>query len=149
VSLSRRLYSQLEQGRIHSLQAQLAGQVIRASLSTDKHLEGGVFEQLQTRLGHGVRQVSRSSFGRVELGVFDQAQRKAASGLTLLSRRVFRWLETGVIDRLQRLLAVRLREAGQSARKTQTGILSYNMLYMQIGLLILLLIFGGVILWPR
>jgi NADH-quinone oxidoreductase subunit L len=149
VALSRRLYAQLEQGRIDPLQTQLAEKVSRASLSAAEHLEGGIFEQMQVALAGGFRRASRSSYGRIELGVFDQAQHKAASGLTRLSRGVFRWLETGVIDRLQRLLAGQLLEAGQSARKSQTGILSHNMLYVQIGLLILLLIFGGVILWPR
>lgn len=147
LAVSRIAYARLERGGMDRLQTQLAGTVASASLSAADRFEAGVFDRLQSSLAAGVGETSRLSYGRVELGVFDQAQDKAASGLTRMSRRVFKRLEMGIIDRLQRLLGRAVVDAGQTYRKTQTGILSFNMLYVLLGFLILLLIFGGAILW--
>jgi len=148
LALSELAYARLERGGMDRLQMRLADTVTSTSLSAADRFEAGVFDRLQSSLAAGVGETSQLAYGRVELGVFDQAQGKAASGLTSMSRRVFKRLEMGIIDRLQRLLGRSIVEAGQTYRKTQTGILSFNMLYVLLAFLILLLIFGGAILWP-
>jgi NADH-quinone oxidoreductase subunit L len=147
IAWSSAAYRRLEKGLIDTAQFELAGSVTRTSQSAFDRFEAGLFDRLQFGLAAGLAKTSQSAYGRVEAGVFDQAQHGLARGLTRLSRQAFKRLEMGIIDRLQRLLARDLVDAGQTYRKTQTGVLSHNMLYVQLGLLILLAIFGAAALW--
>ena len=70
----------------------------------------------------------------------------AYSGMALLSQWAYPRLELGGLEALNRVLAKTVTSLSGKFRKTQSGVLSYNILAVSIGivlLVILLLLFGG------
>jgi len=132
---------------INAFYYKLARHLIAFSKATSQRLETGGIDRLQHRAAGGATELSRLGFEHLEAGLFDRLQYEVADGVTKTSRRAFKRLEVGVIDRLQYRLAKGLVAFGQKLRKSQTGVLSYNMLYVQVGLLIVLVAFVGAMLW--
>ncbi len=80
----------------------------------------------------------------IEIKIIDRAQ-YAIGNLFLGISRAFKFLELNVFDQVGPVVARGATAAYNTIRKIQTGILSYNMLYVALGLILLLslLLLGG------
>jgi NADH-quinone oxidoreductase subunit L len=90
--------------------------------------------------------LSRRIYPSVELGYFEAFNRKIVEGIAKLSQRIHSSVELGCFEKLNQKVAENTTKLSEKLRWTQTGVLSYNMLIMLIGiamLAFLLLVFGG------
>lgn len=90
--------------------------------------------------------ISQRIYPFIELGYFEAFNRKIAKSIAKLSRWIYSSVELGCFEMLNQKVAENTSKLSEKLRGTQTGVLSYNMLIMLIGILVLavsLLMFRG------
>ena len=90
--------------------------------------------------------LSRRIYRSVELGLFEAFNQKIVEGIAKLSRWIYPSIELRCFEKFNQKVAENTTKLSEKLRWTQTGVLSYNMLIMLIGiamLAFLLLVFGG------
>ena len=92
------------------------------------------------------RNVEMKGIKRLRIKGIDELFNIAVKWMALLSRRIYSSVELGCFEKFNQKVAESTTKLSEKLRWTQTGVLSYNMLIMLIGiamLAFLLLVFGG------
>ncbi|MFB0501927.1 MAG: NADH-quinone oxidoreductase subunit L, partial [Candidatus Bathyarchaeia archaeon] len=85
--------------------------------------------------------LSRRIYPSVELGYFEAFNRKIVGSIAKLSRWIYPSVELGCFEKFNQKVAENTTRLSEKLRGIQTGVLSYNMLIMLIGIVVLALLF--------
>jgi NADH:ubiquinone oxidoreductase subunit 5 (subunit L)/multisubunit Na+/H+ antiporter MnhA subunit len=108
-------------------------------------LEQGFFEKINNNVGKKAGRFSRWMYSFVELKGFEKSINNVGKKAGRISRWMYSFVELKGFEKINQKVAKTVSKISEKIRKMQTGILSYNMLIMLIGLIVIaiLLIFGG------
>jgi hypothetical protein len=108
-------------------------------------LEQGFFEKINKNVGKKAGRFSRWMYSFVELKGFEKSINNVGKKARRISRWMYSFVELKGFEKINQKVAKTVSKISEKIRKMQTGILSYNMLIMLIGLIVIaiLLIFGG------
>jgi len=113
-----------------------------------KRLEFGGIDKFNYSVAGFFRRISRVVHERLELGGIDTFNYAVAGFFKRISKAAYKKLELGGIDALNYLIANVTTSFCRRFRKTHSGILSYNMLAVSVGIVLLIaliFIFGAFI----
>jgi len=98
------------------------------------------------KVAHGVISLSQRVYPSVEIECFERINQKVAENVARLSQRVYSVVELECFEGFNRKAAKNMAALSERIQETQTGLLSYNMLTVLCGIVllaILLLLYGG------
>jgi len=154
IIFSRKLYKNVEMEGIRTFRIRGINEffdlVMRWLASLSQWLYPSVefryFEKFGRKLAENVTELSQWVYQSVELASFDRLNQEVADKADQLSRWLYPSVELRSFEGFNQTVMENTTGLSDRIRKTQTGVLSYNMLIILIGMAILvvsLLIFGG------
>ena len=154
IMFSRKLYTNVEMEGIRTFGIRGINEffdlVMRWLASLSQWLYPSVefryFEKFSRRLALNVTKLSQWMYQSVELGSFEKLDHEIAEKTDQLSKWLYPSVELKSFEGFNRTVMENTTGLSDRIRGTQTGVLSYNMLIILIGMAILavsLLIFGG------
>jgi NADH-quinone oxidoreductase subunit L len=87
-------------------------------------------------------------YSLIEMGGFDKLNRKVSKIVSSTASMLYSLIEMGGFDKLNKKIKKSMTSFSESVQEMQTGVLSYNVLIMLIGavlIAIMLLVFGGLL----